>query len=263
MVGPPARACQLIAVVNQKGGVGKTTTVINLAHALASLGRRVLAVDCDPQASLTFYMGRDERELDREGRTLYHALLGDRPIEEILIEGEPALVPSSITLAKADAELVSEPGASWVLKDTLAPLREHFDIILLDCPPTLTLLTVNALAAADSVLIPVKTDLLSTLGIPQLLDTIAKIQRRANHRLRILGILPTLYNPQFGHDSEVLDELKQTFGERFHLFEPVRRSTGFDRAVGTGQPTVTLTPNSQGAEAYRRLAADILEAIDG
>jgi chromosome partitioning protein len=260
---PDRAPARVLAVVNQKGGVGKTTTVINLAFALSHAGRRVLAVDCDPQASLTFYMGKDERELEREGRTLYHALLAGQPVTDVVIPGEPALLPSSITLAKADAELVSEPGASWVLKDTIAPLREEYDLILLDCPPTLTLLTVNALAASDAILIPVKTDLLSTLGIPQLLDTVGKIQRRANPQLRVLGILPTLYNPQYGHDSEVLDELRAAFGERFRIFDPVRRSTGFDRAVGTGQPTVILNPQSQGAEAYRQLAAQLLEILDG
>src|SRR3954470_14578139 len=195
--------------------------------------------------------------------TLYWVLLGDRQLQDIIVPGPPALVPASITLAKADIELASEPGASWVLKEALAPLREAYELILIDCPPTLTLLTVNALAAADLVLIPVKTDLLSTLGIPQLLETIGKVQRRANPRLRILGVLPTRFNPGYGHDAEVLDEIRASFGKDLRIFDPVRRSTGFDRAVGSGRPLVSSSPASPGAEAYRRLAALVEEACLG
>lgn len=254
---------RVVAIVNQKGGTGKTTTTVNLGHALAAAGRRVLLVDADPQASLTFYMGHDERRLEAERATLAHALLGARPLGEIVLDGSPALVPSSITLARADAELVAEPGASWVLKEKLEPLRAGYDTVLIDCPPTLTLLTVNALAAADGVLVPVKTDLLSSLGVPQLLDTVAKVQRRANPGLRVLGLLPTLHNPRFGHDTEVLGELTASFGGSLRVFAPIPRSTAFDRAAGSGQPTVAAEPQSGGALAYRALARDLLELLDG
>lgn len=254
---------RVIAVVNQKGGVAKTTTVANLAYALAALGQRVLAVDVDPQASLTFYLGQDERALERHKRTLYWALAGERTFEQLVIAGPPDLIPSSIALARADAELLAEPGASWLLKEGLEPLKAGYDLVLLDCPPTLTLLTVNALAAADTVLIPVKTDLLSTLGIPQLLETIAKVQRRANPKLKIAGILPTLLNPHYAHDAEVLNEIRASFGARIRVFAPIPRSTGFDRAVGSGRPTVVVAPTSPGAAAYRQLAADLLEESHG
>ncbi len=253
----------VVAVVNQKGGTGKTTTVANLASAFGAEGRRVLAVDVDPQASLTFYLGHDERLLEAEERTLYWALTGAKSLAELVLPGSPALVPASIALARADAELLAEPGASWVLKEALAPVRDGYDVVLLDCPPTLTLLTVNALAAADAVLIPVKTDLLSSLGITQLLDTIRKVQRRANPALTVLGVLPTLFNARFGHDAEVLAELRGTFAPALAVFEPIPRSTAFDRAAGTGQPTVTLEPASPGAAAYRDLARRLLETVDG
>lgn len=251
-----------VAVVNQKGGTGKTTTVANLAVAFAASGRRVLAVDVDPQASLTFYFGHDERTLEAAEHTLFWALVGRTPAAAMVLGDNPALIPASIALAKADVELMAEPGSSWVLKESLAPLRDDFDLVLLDCPPTLTLLTVNALAAADTVLIPVKTDLLSTLGIAQLLDTVQKVRRRANPELSITGVLPTLYNARFAHDSDVLAELRATYGERLRIFEPIRRTTLFDRAAGTGSTTVALDPTSDAARAYAALAATLQEILD-
>jgi chromosome partitioning protein len=253
---------KLIAVVNQKGGTGKTTTVANLAVAFAARGRRVLAVDVDPQASLTFYFGHDERRLEADHATLFWALVGERAAADMLVGDNPALIPASIALAKADVELMAEPGSSWVLKESLAPLLDDFDLVLIDCPPTLTLLTVNALAAADTVLIPVKTDLLSTLGISQLLDTVQKVRRRANPALTITGILPTLYNARFAHDSDVLAELEATYAARMRLFEPIKRTTLFDRAAGTGQSTMTLDPASEAARAYGELADTLLEMLD-
>ena len=252
---------KVIAIVNQKGGTGKTTTTVNVAYALASAGRKILCIDADPQASLTFYMGHDERQLDQAKATLYWALNSDQPLAEFVVGENPALVPASITLARADAELISEPAASWVLKEKLDTLKSEYDLILIDCPPTLSLLTVNALAAADTILIPVKTDLLSTLGVPQLLDTVGKIQRRANPNLVILGIVPTLFNARFAHDAEVLMELTTTFGRQFRLFNPIPRSTSFDRAAGSGRPTIMVEPDSAGAVAYRKLAAELLEIL--
>jgi chromosome partitioning protein len=253
---------KVVAVVNQKGGTGKTTTVANLAVAFAARGRRVLTVDVDPQASLTFYFGHDERALEAERRTLFWALAGDVAVGAMVVDDNPALIPASIALAKADVELMAEPGSSWVLKESLSPLHDDYDLMLLDCPPTLTLLTVNALAAADTVLIPVKTDLLSTLGIGQLLDTVGKVRRRANPELNITGVLPTLYNARFAHDSDVLAELRTAYGERLRIFDPIRRTTLFDRAAGTGSTTVALDPSSDAARAYADLATVLLEIFD-
>ena len=169
----------IIAVANQKGGVGKTTTVACVASAMAARGCRVLAVDLDPQASLTFFLGHDETALDAQERGLHHAIRnGD--LGGVILSGTFDLVPSGIALAKSETELLSEPNGSLLLKELMEPLHDSYDYVLLDCPPSLGMLTVNALNAANGVLLPVKTQLLSLIGLTQILETIRKIRRRAN-----------------------------------------------------------------------------------
>lgn len=164
-----------------------------IARALIDAGASALMIDCDPQSSLSIVHGVNPlkfRELERTGKTLYYGLVQDTPLADLVIEGSPALIPTSIRLANAETELVSPFGTATVLKDRIAPLREQYDVILIDCPPQLSLLTVNALAASDAVLIPCKTDYLSIMGIPLLLESIENTRRRANPRLRVIGILP-------------------------------------------------------------------------
>ena len=252
---------RIIAIANQKGGVGKTTTTVNLAHAFLSQGKRVLVVDLDPQASLSISIGLDPaqlKKLEEANQTIYFALVKGRPLEGMIIPnggiGQPDLVPASIRLSAAEAEMLSPYGAAHVLRDRLDDLTTPYDVILIDCPPTLGILTVNGLSAAREVLIPAKTDLLSIMGVPLLLDTIDNIRRRANPELRILGILPTLYHPRNNHDKEVLDELTATMASQgITVFEPVHHSTAFDKAVAEGRSALELWPQTPGVQTYQRI----------
>jgi chromosome partitioning protein len=247
---------RILALANQKGGVGKTTTAINLGAALAAQGRRVLLVDVDPQASLTDALGIDASALPQ---SIYNVLLGEVALRDILhIAGSLTVAPATIDLAAADMQLISEVGRERLLTDALAPVVESFDEILIDCPPSLGLLTVNALTAADAVLIPVECHYMALRGLTQLVQSIEKIQKRANARLRILGVLPTMYDPRTVHEQEVLSELKELFPDR--IFPPIRRSIRFAETALAGKPMLEYDPSHSGAQAYRALAEEVLRA---
>lgn len=250
----------ILAIANQKGGVGKTTSTANLAYALVQRGKSVLAIDTDPQASLTICFGQDPRALEEQGKTLYHALIKQEPLSTLIltITGGLAIVPSSIRLASAEPELFSLWDSASVLREKLEEIAGRFDFILLDCPPSLTLLTVNAMAAAHWVLIPVKTDYLSVMGIPLLLDTVDKLKRRINPALKVFGVLPTMFNMRNTHDNECLAELHQSLEPRIPVFPPINRSTAYDKAPVEGRPTLELLPDTPGVQVYNSLAEKIL-----
>ncbi len=244
---------RIIAVANQKGGVGKTTTTVNLAAALAARDRRVLLVDFDPQGALTICLGVNPLDL---GKTIYEALIdANLDVSQVLLSPKPGidLAPATLDLAGAEIELLSELGREHILKDKLAPLRDTYDYILIDCPPSLGLLTLNALTASDQVLVPVQCQYLSFRGMQLLLRTIEKVQRRSNPRLGILGLLPTFFDLRTAHAREVLTELRETYPEML-IDIPIRYRVGLaDAAVG-GQSILEYDRRSDAAASYRQLA---------
>lgn len=255
----------VIAVVNQKGGVAKTTTTINLAWALAELGHACLMVDSDPQASLTIHCGIDPDST--VGASLYEALvipegherhqvLTPRPLDMPRL----ALVPSNLDLAAAELELNAQAGREYALSRVLALWRDRYAFTFIDCPPTLGILTVNALAAADAVLIPVATNYLSLRGLQLLLRSVCLVQGRLNTGLRILGILATQYDRRMTHHQEVLQELRRIFApQHIRVFEAViARSVRFEESPLTARAAVAYAPNIPGAHAYRQLAEEVL-----
>jgi chromosome partitioning protein len=257
--GPPTGGpATVVALCNQKGGVGKTTTTINLGATLAELGRKVLLVDFDPQGSLSVGLGVNPHTLER---SIYNLLLTrDTSIEDVVdATNVPGLdiLPSNIDLSAAEIQLVSEVAREQTLLRVLEKIKPRYDFILIDCAPSLGLLTVNALTAADKVIMPLECEFFALRGIALLNDTITKVQDRLNPRLEILGILGTMYDPRTLHSREVLERVVQAFGERvFHTV--IRRTIKFPETTVAGEPITTYATSSPGAEAYRMLAREVL-----
>jgi len=256
----PVRA-QLLAVANQKGGVAKTTTVASLGAAWSEQGRRVLLVDLDPQACLTFSLGYDPETLTR---SVHQVLLGQAAAKDAIVPTDdgPDLLPATIELATAEQSLLMRTGREQLLKSALKPLLSAYDDIVLDCPPTLGILTTLALTAAHSVLIPLQCETLSHRGVGQLLDTIYDVRAITNRRLKVLGVLPTLYDGRTTHGRTVLERIGADYGVPV-LTPPIPKSVRFAEAPALGRTILHTAGANRGAAAYRDVARQLVAARSG
>ena len=250
----------VVAVANQKGGVAKTTSVASLGAAFVELGKRVLLVDLDAQACLTFSLGVDPDEVEL---SINDVLVGRRvPVRDVIVSCADGLdlVPSTIELAGAEAQLLPRPGREYVLRSTLEPVRGDYDVILVDCSPSLGVLTLNALTASQGLIVPMVCEMLSHRGVGQLLDTVADVQAILNPALEVYGILPTLYDGRSNHARAVLADVGERYGIPV-LSPPIPKTVRFAEAPAVGRSILTTSRRSKGAEAYREVAKSLLPRL--
>jgi len=246
---------QVIAFANQKGGVAKTTTTLNLAVAFQELGHSVLAVDLDPQGNLTMSQGMDP---DRVERSMFDVLVHALPIDEVIMRAEVDVAVSSIDLAGAELALSSMIGRERALQKALLPVRNLYDYILIDTPPSLGLLTINALTAADSVIVPVQCEYLSLRGLVQLENTLAMIRDNLNPVVEIRGILPTMFDGRTLHSREAVEMLRENFGDLVFNTH-IRKTVRYAEAPVQGSSVLKYEPSGSAAQAYRDLAREVLD----
>lgn len=247
----------VVAIINQKGGVGKSTTAINLSAALGEMGKQVLLVDLDPQGNSSSGLGIEKSKVEH---CVYDVLLDESPIEEVIIpdvcEGLD-LVPATINLAGAEVELVSEMARENRLKDAVGSMRGKYDYIFIDCPPSLGLLTVNALVAADKLLIPIQCEFYALEGVTKLLDSMKRVKSRLNPTLDIFGVLLTMYDGRTTLSRQVVDEVKRFFGRT--VFETlVPRTVKLSEAPSFGLPITQYDPTGKGSQSYKDLAKEVI-----
>ncbi len=249
---------KILAIINQKGGVGKSTTAVNLAAALGRMGKEVLLVDLDPQGNATSGYGIDKRALDA---CVYNVLLGETPAEDVILscvaEGVDVL-PSTISLAGAEVELVNEMARENRLKSALGSLRGRYDYILIDCPPSLGLLTINALVAADKLLVPIQCEFYALEGVTKLLDSMKRVKSILNPSLDIFGIVLTMYDSRTNLANQVVNEVRSFFGDA--VFETlIPRTVKLSEAPSYGQSIIEYAPDNKGSIAYTDLAKEVIE----
>ncbi len=253
---------QILAVVNQKGGVGKTTTVVNLATILAARGKRVLMIDVDPQGNATSGLGFDKKNLSK---TIYDVLINDEPIRNAIYDSGRKglhLCPANIELAGAEVELVEIVSRETVLKRAVQSSRNTYDIVLMDCPPSLGLLTVNALTAADGVLVPIQSEYYALEGLTQLMETVTLIKRGLNPHLSVFGVVVTMFDTRTQLAHQVANEVRRYFGDKvFRTIIP--RNVRLSEAPSFGKAIMEYDPKSKGAESYDALAREVIRRIGG
>ncbi len=248
---------KIVAIANQKGGVGKTTTCINLAASMAATKRKVLVIDLDPQGNATMASGVDKYQVDA---TAYELLVEDTPFDEVVCSkttGHYDLIAANGDVTAAEIKLMEVFAREVRLKNALAPVRDNYDFIFIDCPPSLNLLTINAMAAADSVLVPMQCEYFALEGLTALMDTISKLAAVVNENLKIEGLLRTMYDPRNRLANEVSDQLKKHFGNKVYR-TVIPRNVRLAEAPSYGKPAMYYDKYSAGAKAYLALAGEML-----
>ena len=249
---------KIIAITNQKGGVGKTTTAVNLSACLANLGKKVLMVDLDPQGNGTSGLGIVKKP---KMKSVYSVLVEDSDIKKCIAKTQMdnlKVLPSTIELAGAEIELVSMVAREFILKNALETVKEEYDYIIIDCPPSLGLLTLNALSASDSILIPIQCEFYALEGLGQLINTVNLIQKKLNPKLEIEGILLTMFDSRRNLSAQVVDEVKKHFKNKVYPIM-IPRNVRLSEAPSYGQPITVYDENSKGAESYIKLANEVIE----
>ena len=249
---------KIIAFSNQKGGVGKTTTAINLAAYVAMMGKKVLLIDIDPQGNATSGYGIEKNTLDL---TCYDVIMGDSPVQDVVIKtviDNLWILPSNSDLAGADVDLVSVSARESALKRAISPVKDLYDYIFIDCPPSLGLLTLNAMVASDSVIIPIQSEFFALEGVTQLLNTFRIVKQRLNPQLYINGVILTMYDTRTTLSKQVTTEIYRYFSDKIYTI-PVPRNVKLVESPSFGVPVALHAPNSSGAAAYKALAKQFLE----
>ncbi len=250
---------RIIAIANQKGGVGKTTTTVNLSACLAEKNQKVLTLDIDPQGNTTRGLGVDKSKLEH---TSYELLLGESSLSDVVMHDiyeNLSLIPADVDLAGAEVELIGIEDSSFIMKKYLDQIRDDYDFIIIDCPPSLSVLTVNALSAADTVLVPIQCEFFALEGLSQLMHTINLVKKRLNPDLEIEGVVFTMYDARTNLSIQVVDEVKKKL-RRTNIYQTIiPRNVRLGEAPSYGLPINLYEPNSKGAESYRLLADEVIE----
>lgn len=256
---PARNSARIIAIANQKGGVGKTTSTVNIGVGLALHGKKVLLIDLDPQANLTYSLGVTAHDLKKN---IYHVLKGEARLDQIVVKDRYGcdLIPSSLDLSGADIELSTVAGREWLLKEALSKFKNAYEVVLIDCPPSLGVLTLNAFTTASEVFIALQTEYLAMQGLSKLMQTIELVKKRLNKNLEITGIIATLFDSRKRLHAEVIEKIEEYFGDKLFTTR-IHHNVSLAEAPSYGQDVFTYKKDSRGAADYRALCDEILQRM--